>query len=252
VKDRNRFCACCLAVILMYGCAATVPPPVRRADWHFETGVDSLLISAEADFRNLRDLQAQAGITYEQAGQRDRGTAGLAYLPGMLRVEVRGGPFSNHILTALSHRDSVTVISRNDYRKEPAGGSVLAQLGVDLDLGDYNLAYALFGMVEPVGADSLVAIEYPRADLLVATVQGTGRRRRILIDRRNGFVTREEIYRSGRAVAVREMRDYRLVDQVYLPQEVEIRQADTALILDYRSYKPNTGISAIYLTKGIP
>ena len=251
MKLRSRHCVrCCLAIILLYGCAARVP--VRRADWHFETGVDSLLISAAADFRNLQDLQAEAGISYEQAGQRDKGAAGILYRrPDMLRVEVRGGPFSSHVLTALLHRDSLTVVSGDNYRKEPVGGSVLAQL-VDLDLGDYNLAYALLGMVEPVGADSLAALEYPRADVLVATVLGPSRRRRLWIDRLSGFVTREEIDRPGAAKLVRVLRDYQLVDQVYLPGMVEIRQAGAALVLDYRNYRPNTGISAARLTRGIP
>ena len=248
--NAKSYVNCSLVIILLCGCAARVP--IRRLDWHYETGVGTLLTTAATDFDTLQDLRAEARISYEQAGQRDKGTAGLLYRhPGMLRVEVHGGPFSSNIMTALLDGDSLTVISGDGYWKEPAGGSALVQL-VDIDMGHYPLDYVLFGMVEPMGSDSLATLEYPRADLLIATVEGPGRRRRLWIDRHGGFVTREEIDLPGKPTLVRELKDYRLVAGVYMPQQIEIRQAGAALILAYRRYQPNTGLTEGNLTRGIP
>ena len=239
-----------LSLLFLIGCATQAP--IRRSNWHYETGVAALLRSAIDDFHRIQDLRAEAKITYEQGGQRDKGAAGLLYRkPDMLRLEVHGGPFSSPIMTVLLEPDSLTVISREGHWKAAATSSALASL-VDLDLGDYDLTYALLGMVEPLGPDSVVTLEYPRADLLVATVVGDGRRRRLWIDLFRGFVTREEVGLPGGDTLVRELGDYDLVAGAYLPQLVEIRQGPAALTLDYRRFTPNTGLPAAKLTKGIP
>ena len=236
--------------LLLVGCATQLP--VRRVGWHYEHSVASLLTLAVADFYDLKDVRVEARVAYTQSGQRERGTAGLLYLPpDLFRVEVFGGPFSSPVFTALLERDSLTVVSGDQQWKEPGGARALTGL-VELDLGDYDPVFALLGMIEPLPEAAPISTTHPRADILVASVVEADRSRRLWIDRHRGFVTREELRFPGRERLVRELADYRLVGGAYLPHRVEISQGGASLLLLYRDFKVNSGFTSDKLIRGMP
>ena len=236
--------------LLLAGCTSQLP--VRRAGWHYEHSVASLLTAAASDFHGLKEVRAEARVTYTQSGQRERGTAGLLYLPpDLFRVEVFGGPFSSPVLTALLEGDSLTVMSGDQQWKDSGGARALTGL-VELDLGDYDPAFALLGMIEPLPEAAPVSTSHPRADILVVTIVEADRSRRIWLDRHRGFVTREELLLPGRERLVRELADYRLVAGAYLPHRVQISQGAASLLLVYRGFKVNLGLAADKLKRGMP
>ena len=240
----------CLLVWLVVGCAPQ--QPLLRQDWHHRDGIEAFLGLAAADIQGLEDLRAEASITYQQAGRKERGTAVLLFKsPDLLRVEVRG-PFYSHVFTALLQADSLIVFGSDGAWKGAARGSLLLQL-IDIDLGLYDLRYALLGLVEPGRIDSSRQIEYPRADRAIIPLQGGHLPRRIWVDLHRGFTTREEIaFPDGEVLLSRRLKDYQKVGRLYLPGRVEIRQDEASLVLEYRNYIPDKGVPDKSFTQGIP
>ncbi len=236
--------------LLVAGCASQ--PPLLRQGWQPREGIETLLGLVAADFQEIGDLTAEASITYQQAGQKDRGTAVLLFKsPDLLRMEVRG-PLFSHAFTALLQADSLTIVNKAGAWKGSARGALLMLL-TPMDLSFYDLRYALLGLVEPGRVDSGRKIEYPRADRAIVPLEGGTFPRRVWIDLYRGFITREEVaFSNGEVLLSRELKDYQEVGGVYLPGRVEIRQGEADLILEYRDYIPGKGIPEEKFTQGIP
>ena len=232
------FCALALA------CA---PPLVVREGWDADQGPAALL-AASTSLAQFKDLTAEAAIELRRGEIRDRGTALVQLInPDLFRVEVRG-PFFTHIFTALLEGDSLTVYGRGMDRpvKGTMRGRLLTTL-TGLDFGSCDLRYALLGLVEP---GSIVdPVEYPGAGQAVVAFAGG---RRAWLDLRRGLVLRESIPLSEGNILLRELREYRQMDALYLPRRVELRQADIALVLVYKRYAFNSGLAVEDLQQGLP
>ncbi len=207
-----------------------------------------MIRASVAPFAGLRDLTAEASIELHQGKVRERGTAILQLInPDLFRVEVRG-PFFTHIFTALLEGDSLTVYGRavDPPLKGAAHGHLLAAL-TGLDLGQYDLRYALLGLVEegPVVGPP----EYPRADRAIVPLRGG---RRLWLDLQRGLISREGSAQAGGDSLFRELKKYQRVGELYLPRRVEIRQRDVLLALNYKNYAINNGLSVEQLLQGMP
>ena len=234
------FALCALAL-------ACAPPPVVREDWNADQGPAALL-AASTSLAQFEDLTAEAAIELQRGKVRDRGTALVQLInPDLFRVEVRG-PFFTHIFTALLEGDSLTVYGRG--MDLPLKGTVRGRLLTTLtglDFGSCDLRYALLGLVEP--GSIVEPVEYPRAgQAVVALTDG----RRAWLDLRRGLVLRESIPLPEGDVLLRELGEYRRQDALYLPRRVELRQADISLVLAYKRYAFNSGLTVEDLQQGLP
>ena len=236
--------------LLLGGCATQ--RPLQRQDWNHQEGVEALLELAAADLQQLRDLKAEARITYQQAGQKNSGTAVILFKnPDLLKLEVRG-PLYSHVFTALLQADSLTIFNGEGAWKGAAQGSLLWRL-TEIDFGSYDLKYVLLGLVEPGRIDSQRPPEYPRADRVIVPLLGGAYLRRLWIDLYRGFISREEItFAAGNLPLFRELKDYRDIAGIYLPRLVKIRQGQVNLVLEYQSYLANGGIPDEHFTRDIP
>ena len=230
--------------VLALACA---PPLVVREGWDATQGPAALL-AASASLAQFADLTAEAAIELRRGEVRDRGTALVQLInPSLFRVEVRG-PFFTHIFTALLEGDSLTVYGRG--MDQPLKGSVHGRLLTTLtglDLGSCDLRYALLGFVEP--SSIVEPVEYPQADhAVVALADG----RQAWLDLRRGLVLRESIPLPGGEVLLRELKEYRREQALYLPRRVEIRQRDVLLTLSYKNYALNRGLDAEQLRQSMP
>jgi hypothetical protein len=224
--------------------SACAPPPVRR-DWIRDQGFEQLLNMPLVRLGQLQDLTAEARLTVRSGNQERRATAVVQVLmPDLLKLEVRG-PFLLHVLTAVLVGDTLYVHgpAAGGSWQGHADGFLLESL-TGVDLGGYDLRYALLGLVERGSVDSTLAVSYPRGDRAVVPMQGAGGyTRRIWVDLHRGLVTREEI--TGPVpgwLLTRQLRDYRRVGTVLLPSRVEIMQGVDLVRLDYQRYSVNMGI----------
>lgn len=234
------FALCALAL-------ACAPPLVVREGWDADQGPAALL-AASASLTQFADLTAEAAIELQRGETRNRATAVVQLVnPDLFRVEVRG-PFFTHIFTALLEGDSLTVYGRGMERplKGTVRGRLLTTL-TGLDFGTYDLRYALLGLVEP--GSIVEPVEYLHTDQAVVALTGG---RRAWLDLRRGLVLRDSIPLLEGDALVRELREYRRQDALYLPRRVELRQADVSLVLAYKSYAFNTGLDASQLQQGLP
>ena len=236
--------------LLVWGCATQ--RSLQRQNWNHQEGVEALIGLTAADLQWLRDLKAEARITYQQAGQKNSGTAVILFKnPDLLKIEVRG-PLYSHVFTALLQADSLTILSGEGAWKGAAQGSLLWRL-TEIDFGSYDLKYAILGLVEPGRIDSNRAREYPRADRVIVPLWGSAYCRRLWIDLQRGFISREEItFADGNLLLSRELKDYQEVGGIYLPRQVEIHQGEVDLILEYQNYLANRGIPDEHFTRDIP
>ena len=229
---------------LMLACA---PPLVVREGWDADRGPAALL-AASTSLAQFEDLTAEAAIELRRGELRDRGTALVQLInPDLFRVEVRG-PFFTHIFTALLEGDSLTVYSRG--MDQPVKGTMRGRLLTTLtglDFGSCDLRYALLGLVEP--GPIVEPIEYPHVGQAVVALAGG---RRAWLDLRRGLVLRESIPLSEGDILLRELREYRQMDALYLPRRVELRQADISLVLVYKRYAFNSGLAVEDLKQGLP
>ena len=229
---------------LMLACA---PPLVVREGWDADRGPAALL-AASTSLAQFEDLTAEAAIELRRGELRDRGTALVQLInPDLFRVEVRG-PFFIHIFTALLEGDSLTVYSRG--MDQPVKGTMRGRLLTTLtglDFGSCDLRYALLGLVEP--GPIVEPIEYPHVGQAVVALAGG---RRAWLDLRRGLVLRESIPLSEGDILLRELREYRQMDALYLPRRVELRQADISLVLVYKRYAFNSGLAVEDLKQGLP
>ena len=231
---------------LAFACAP--PPAIVRDGWRPADGPAALIQAAVAPFDSMRELTAEASIELRQGGIRERGTAILQLLnPDLFRMEVRG-PFFTHIFTALLEGDSLTVYGRavDPPLKGAAQGHLLAAL-TGLDLGQYDLRYALLGLVEQ--GDIAGPIEYPRADRAVVSLLGG---RRVWLDLQRGMISREGTEQVDGDSLFREMKDYQQVGALYLPRRVVIERGDISLALDYKSHVIDRGIDGKKLLQDMP
>ena len=206
------------------------------------------MLAASTSLAQFEDLTAEATIELQRGEMRDRGTALVQLInPDLFRVEVRG-PFFTHIFTALLEGDSLTVYGRGMDRpvKGTMRGRLLTTL-TGLDFGECDLRYALLGLVEP--GSIVEPVEYPGAGQAVVALTGG---RRAWLDLRRGLVLRESIPLPEGDVLLRELREYRQLDALYLPRRVELRQADISLVLVYKRYAFNSGLTVEGLQQGLP
>ena len=241
MPSRSQWLALCTLAL------ACAPPLVVREGWDADQGPAALL-AASTSLTQFADLTAEAAIELRRGEVRDRGTALVQLVnPDLFRVEVRG-PFFTHIFTALLEGDSLTVYGRG--MDQPLKGSVHGRLLTaltGLDLGYCDLRYALLGFVEP-GA-IVEPVEYPQADHAVVVLSGG---RQAWLDLRRGLVLRESIPLPEGEVLLRELKEYRREQTLYLPRRVEIRQRDVLLTLSYKNYAFNRGLDAEQLRRGMP
>lgn len=237
-------------VLLLVGCA----PSVIRREWRREEGIEALLRLAAAPLEHLRDLTAEATIAAEREGHREQGLA-LIQCQGadLLRLEVRG-PLYTLLFAALIQGDTLTVWGPGvgGAWKGAVDGPLLAYLtGVELKGGD--LKEILLGVVAPASIDSAKRIEYVGAGQAVVPLAGKEVVRRLWVDLDRGLVTREEVsLPEGPVLWERRLRDYRWVGSLLLPRKVELRQGRMAIVLNYRRYLLDQGVSASRLLQGVP
>jgi len=222
-------------------------PTVVRRGWDPSQGYEELLALSCRELDGLTDLMAEARLTV-RAGQFEQRTTALLQLrmPDMLKLEVRG-PFYSHLLTAVLLADTL-------YLHGPAvGGSwrgaadgYLLEWMTGLDLGGYDLRYALLGVVQPgvVAAGEAVQPDDDRRGLAVVPLQALpGQTRRIWVEVDRGLVVREEVssLESDWSLS-RRFGMYRQVGPVVLPRNVTIRQGDGEIQLEYRRYWFDRGL----------
>lgn len=232
--------------LALWGCA---PPPAMRHDWSPAQGLEALLGRAGRELQAIADLRAQAELTLDRDGQRRHASAAILFKqPDLLRVEVQG-PFFTPLFTAVAQAESLTVCdAEGAWRRGAVSGPLLAEL-TGLDLGGYDLRYALLGLVAPAPLDSIAP---QQQDLALVFLRGAPPRR-LWIDARRGFAVREELLdEAGRPVLIRRLQDYQRVGDIYLPRRVELRQGENAIALEYRSWELNTGLAGELFTRGIP
>ena len=228
-------------LVVLTGCA---PPTPRRA-WNPSQGYEELLAGPCRRLEELDDLVAEAQLTVRSGDHQQRAKALLQLkLPDLLKLEVRG-PFYAHILTAVLIGDTLFVhgpAAGGSWRGS-ADGDLLEVL-TGLNLGGYDLRYALLGLVEPGTVDTLTEVRYPRGDRAVVSLEGPGgRRRRIWVDLFRGLVVREEVRSlEGGRMLLRRFGDYRHVGPLLLPSEVEIVQRNSVIQLEYGKYWLNRGL----------
>lgn len=240
-----------LALLLAVSCA---PPPPKRA-WDPARGYQELLAGPLARLEQLEDLTAEVQLTVQAGEERQRASAVLQLKnPDLMKLEVRG-PFYSHMLTVVVLADSLYVHGR------AAGGNwqgavdgFLLEFLTGVDLGGYDLRYALLGLVEEAPVDTLRGVVYPRADrAIVPLVAGPGYTRRIWVDLHRGLVTREEVAASASHWRlVRQLRDYRRVSALLLPGVVEVLQQGRSIRLEYRRYRVNTGLTSETFKAALP
>ncbi len=220
-------------IIVLLGLACAPRPLLVRHDWVPEEGVGAVLERSAASLAELDNMRAEARINFRQQGRRQGATALVLFkAPDRFKMEVRG-PLFTHVFTALVEGDSITVLSGGQAWKGVGRGPLLGRLAGGLELGGYDLRYALLGLVE---AGLPTEVEYSRADRAVASV-GTDPGRRVWVDLHRGFVRREELLLApGVPLWQRYLRKYRRVGDLYLPGEIEIIQGDTVVELKYRDY----------------
>lgn len=233
---------------------ACAPPPQVRRTWNQTDGLTALWPMLDGELAALHHLTAEADVELLQGDLRERATA-LVMLRGedLFRFEVRG-PFYSHVFTAVQEGDSLTVYGPavGGAWKGSARGALLAQL-TGIDLGAYSLARALLGLVETSADPGVAEVEYPRADLAIATfVEGEGRRR-LWLDVHRGLVVRERIEGpSAMPLVERTMAEYARVGEVLLPRRVDIEQGSAHIALRYKRYDTERVLRAEDVVHGIP
>ena len=133
---------------------------------------------------------------------------------------------------------------------QPLKGSVHGRLLTTLtglDLGSCDLRYALLGFVEP--GSIVEPVEYPHTDQAMVALTGG---RQVWLDLRRGLVLRESIPLPAGEALLRELKEYRREQALYLPRRVELRQGDVSLVLAYKRYAFNSGLAVEDLQKGLP
>ena len=233
-------------LLALASCAPSLPV---RQGW--SPALDAALIAEHAgrELAQIGDLRAAAEITLTQAGARQHASAALLFkAPDLFRLEVRG-PLFVHLFTALLRADSLIVGQADDHWSSgPFSDATLTRL-LGLDLAGYDLRYALLGLVMPAPLDSLTQ---PQPGQYLAFPAGIPRRRWWL-DVRRGFIAGEEVLDAeGTPLLVRRLLGYQRVGDLYLPRRVEIHQGENALLLEYRSWELDTGLSEAAFTRGIP
>jgi hypothetical protein len=233
------------------------PPGAVRRDWNRQGGVSALLSASASTHLLLEDLTAEVRIELRQGEEKSSAMASLLYKrPGLFRLDVRG-PLFTHVLIAFIRGDSLTVLAQGKRWQSEDSGQLLARL-TGIDLGVYDVAYALIGLLEPGRIDPEAAAVYPRADHAIITLDdGVGFGRRLWLDLDEGFATREEARFDGMLLWRRDLEDYRLLatdprGDLYLPKEVQITQRDMSIQLIYRNHLVNSGLSEQAFTRGIP
>jgi hypothetical protein len=221
---------------------------------------------AQAGLSAFDDLTAEARITFRQGRSRRTATASILYLkPDLFRVDVRG-PLYSHLLSLLLRDSHVTALAGKETWQGEDTGGLLSSL-TPFELGDYDLRYALLGLVWP-GADDAAAegrggpalgisnISYPRADRAIVQLVGGQGERLVWIDLQTGFVLREQLRSRGRTVWTRELGGYVELQTasgpVYLPGNITFEQGDVGIELEYKYYRVDEGLSAKILEAGIP
>jgi hypothetical protein len=233
-------------LLLLAGCA---PPALLRQGWTPDQDPALILDHARRDLEALGDLKGAAELTLVQSGQRQHASAALLFKPpGLFRVEARG-PLFVHLFTALLRGNSLIARTGDaPWRGGPFADELITQL-LGLDLSGYDLRHALLGLVAPGTLDSLVQTGPGRC---LAYVRGT-LPRRLHLDTRQGLIAAEELLGAqGETLLIRGLQEYQRVGRFHLPRRVEIRQGDRALLLEYRSWAPDTGLDEAAFTRGIP
>ncbi|MCC7262566.1 MAG: hypothetical protein IT369_08615 [Candidatus Latescibacteria bacterium] len=236
-----------VALCLLLGACA--PPALQRQGWTPARDPAQIIDQARRDLDALGDLKAAAELTLVQSGQRQFASAALLFKPpDLFRIEVRG-PLFVHLFTALLQGDSLVVgDGQGSWREGPFADEVVSRL-LGLDLSGYDLRYALLGLVAPAPLDSLAC---PRADRCLAYLAGSPPRR-LWLDPRRGFVTDEQLLGpEGEVLLSRKLSDYRRVGSQYLPGRVELHQGANALVITFRTWELNTGLSRPAFIRGIP
>lgn len=232
------------------------PPRAVRRDWSRQGGVSALLSASDSTLQLLEDLTAEVRIELRHSEAKSSASAAILYKrPDLFRIDVRG-PLYTHVLTALIRADSLTVLAQGKSWQSEDSGQLLARL-TGIDLGIYDVAYALIGLLEPGRLDPGAVVEYPRADhAIIALDDGAGFGRRVWLDLDVGFATREEAHVDGMLLWRRDLEGYRLVDtnrgDLYLPKKVRISQREMTIQLTYRSLLVNSGLAERAFTRGIP
>ncbi|MSR82843.1 MAG: DUF4292 domain-containing protein [Candidatus Latescibacteria bacterium] len=229
--------------------ASCAPPSLLRQGWSPVQDPALLLAAATREVAQLRDLKAAADLTLVQSGQRQYASAALLFkAPDLFRIEVRG-PLFVHLFTALLRGDSLVVSDADGlWRGGPLSDEVLARL-LGLELSGTDLRYTLLGLVAPGPLDSLVQAEPSRCLAYLGGMPA----RRLWLDTRHGLIAAEEVLNpAGGPALIRRLQNYQRVGGMYLPRRVELRQGEQTVIVEYRSWEINTGLSESTFTRGIP
>lgn len=254
-----------LFVVLLVALGACAPSSqLVRQSWTPQGGPENALLLAQSGLAAFEDLTAEARITFRQGRTRRTVTASILYLkPDLFRVEVRG-PLYRHLLSLLLRGAHVTAVAGKETWQGEASGGLLSSL-TPFELGEYDLRYALLGLVWPgddvtgAGGASRLGISnisYPRADRAIVQLVGGGGERLVWIDLQNGFVLREQLRWRGHTVWTRELGAYVELQTarglVYLPGNIIFEQGDVGIELEYKNYRVDEGLSAKVLEAGIP
>ena len=252
-------------LVLLVALGACAPSQLVRQSWTPQGGPERALVLAQSGLAAFDDLTAEAKITFRQGRTRRTATASILYLkPDLFRVDVRG-PLYSHLLSLLLRDSHVTVLAGNETWQGQTTSGLLSSL-TPFELGDYDLRYALLGLVWPGGDETGVGsgasgfgisnITYPRADRAIVQLVGGAGEQLVWIDLQSGFVIREQLRSRGLIVWTRELGEYvelpTASGSVYLPGHITFEQGDVGIELDYKNYRVDDGLSAKKLEAGIP
>jgi outer membrane lipoprotein-sorting protein len=253
-----------LLSLLAFGACAP-SHQLTRHNWTPQGTAAGALVLAQSELTSFEDLTAEAKITIRQGRTRRTVTASILYRrPDLFRVDVRG-PLYSHLLSMLLRGTHVTALGGETWQGQDAG-FLLSKLTA-FELGDYDLRYALLGLLSPLEDGNMATqsalrineITYPRADRAVVELQdGTGniRQRLVWIDLQSGFVFREQLRAHNSTVWTRELADYIELETasgpVYLPRKIIFEQGDVGVELSYKNYRVDEGLSAKTIAAGFP
>ena len=200
-------------------------------------------------FDQIKSLTAEVNISVHGRNANGNASAAIVYKrTDKLRIDVMG-PLFKHVLSAVVNNDSMAIVTSSESWHGTISEGLFRYLPV-LDLGEYDLRYALLGIVAPWKTDQKVTLSYSRADRAIVTVAQEAGERKIWVDLHRGFVFREEVITSTGQYWQRDFIGHRKILipgsddmlKLYLPKSVRITRPHSVLDIQFESYKFNVKV----------
>ena len=211
-----------------------------RQGWESDSGIEELLAMTQNAFGQIEFLTAEVNISVHGRNVNGNASAAIVYKrTDKMRIDVMG-PLFKHVLSAVVNDDSMAIVTSSESWHGTISEGLIRYLPV-LDLGEYDLRYALFGIVAPWKTDEKVTLSHSRADRAIVTVAQDVGERKIWVDLHRGFVFREEVITSTGLYWQRDFFGHRKILlpgpddmlKIYLPKSVRITRPHSVLDIKF-------------------